>query len=232
MDQSGDRHMGILPTRIGHVVRRAPSLLDPRNHLSPDRIVWIVPWDQVKEMRRDREREFIAGKQNTGPFLFAQRQILLQLRQRRYAIFKLPFPVVPKFGANPGPIARRVGAERLLLLNSLGKIYHFRIPRKNLTSLTIVSMNPVLPALGMDSSDAGPARLFNFPIGRGVVESVETAVQARRSAIKTTPYWGCQNVFHSPKHFHSSSRDNNRSSRRYLSEHSHVVHRRRRRGSA
>src|SRR4051794_521330 len=145
MHQSRDRHMGILPTRIGHVVRRAPSLFDPRDHLSPDRIVWIVPWDQIKEMRRDRESEFIAGKQNTGPFLFAQRQILLQLRQRRDAIFQLPFPVVPKFGANPVPIAWRVGAERLLLLNSFGEIHHFRICRRNLTSLTIVSMHPVLP---------------------------------------------------------------------------------------
>src|SRR5213592_3910400 len=93
--------------------------------------------------------------------------MLLQPYQGGDTVFQLPFPVVPKLRRNllaPRPIARRVGAERFFLLNSLGEIHHFRnLWAKNLTSLTIVSMPSVLPPnLRMDSSDAASSGLFTF----------------------------------------------------------------------
>ena len=60
MYQSRYRHVRIFPARIGHVVWRCPGLLDPRNDLTPDRILGIVPRQEVKEVWRDREREFVA----------------------------------------------------------------------------------------------------------------------------------------------------------------------------
>src|SRR5438045_9302947 len=98
--------------------------------------------------------------------------MFLQLPQLGDAVFQLPFPIVPKFRRNPAiarPIAWRVEAERLFLLNSLGEIDHFRIcVEKTLTSLTIVSTHTVLTAcLSMDLSDDGHTRLFNFGVYAG-----------------------------------------------------------------
>ena len=60
MDQSRHRHVRIFAARIGHVVRRCPGLLDPWNHLTPDRIFGIFMRHEIKKVRRDREREFVA----------------------------------------------------------------------------------------------------------------------------------------------------------------------------
>ena len=41
MHQSRHRHVRIFAAGIGHVVRRRPSFLDSRNHLTPDRVIRI-----------------------------------------------------------------------------------------------------------------------------------------------------------------------------------------------
>ena len=115
MHQSRHRHVRIFTARIGHVVRRRPGLFDPRDDLAPDRIVRIlIARDQVEKMRRDGEREFVAGKQHPAAFLVAQVEIFLELGERGDPILELPFPIVPKFRRDPaiaGPIAGRVRDE-------------------------------------------------------------------------------------------------------------------------
>jgi hypothetical protein len=61
----------IFSARVSHVVGRTPCFFDPRDHLTPDRIVWIFPRNQIEKVGRDREREFIAGEQNAGALLLA-----------------------------------------------------------------------------------------------------------------------------------------------------------------
>ena len=103
MHQSRHRHVRIFPARVRHVVRRGPCFFDPRDDLSPDRAIGIVALDQIEKMRRDREREFVAGKQHAGAFFIGKGEMLLELRQRGDAILELPFPVIPEFGRDtPG----------------------------------------------------------------------------------------------------------------------------------
>src|SRR5437016_5343510 len=97
MYQSRYRHVRIFAARIGHVVRGCPSLLDPGNDLTPDWILVIVPRHEVKKVWRDREREFVARKQNAATLLVTQLQVFFQLSQGGDPVLKLPFPIVPKF---------------------------------------------------------------------------------------------------------------------------------------
>src|SRR5438045_7572534 len=111
--------------------------------------------------------------------------MFLQLPHGGDTVFQLPLPVVPKLRRNllaPIPIARRVGAKRFFLLNSLGEIHHFRnLWAKNLTSLTIVSMPSVLPPnLRMDSSDVTPSRLFSSGEAHGLPQNGDSALIKRR----------------------------------------------------
>ena len=108
MDQSRHRHVGILTAGVRHVVGRSPGFLDPRDDLSPDRAIGIVALDQVEEMWRDGEREFVAGKKHAGPFLIGESEMLLELRQGGDAILELPFPVVPEFRRDIREIPGRV----------------------------------------------------------------------------------------------------------------------------
>ena len=78
MDQPRHRHVRVFPAWVRHVVRRTPRFFDPRNHLTPDRIVRIFARDQIEKVRRNRERELVAGEQNAAAFLFAQREVLLR----------------------------------------------------------------------------------------------------------------------------------------------------------
>jgi hypothetical protein len=106
----------IFAARVGHVVRGCPRLLDPRNHLSPDRIIGIIAWDQIEKMRGDRQREFVAGEQNAAAFFLAKIEMFFELSEGRDPVFELPFPIVPDFGRNPavaGPKARCVRDEFL-----------------------------------------------------------------------------------------------------------------------
>ena len=89
--------MRIFTARVGHVVRRRPSLLDSRNDLTPDRIIRIVCGQQVEKVWSNGQREFIAGQQDAAAFLGAQFQMFLELCKSGNPILELPFPVVPKF---------------------------------------------------------------------------------------------------------------------------------------
>src|SRR5882724_6228664 len=114
MHQTRYRHVRIFTTRIGHIVRRCPGFFDARNDLSPDRIVWIIWRDQIEKMRRDREREFISGKQNAVPLLLVKIEMFFELSERGDSVFKLPFPIVPELRRDPaaaGPVTGRVRDE-------------------------------------------------------------------------------------------------------------------------
>src|ERR1051325_4582587 len=60
MDQPWHWHMRILTARISHVIRRTISLLDPRYHLAPDRIIWIFVRNQIEKMWRDCECKLVS----------------------------------------------------------------------------------------------------------------------------------------------------------------------------
>ncbi len=59
-------------------------------------------------MRRDGERELRARKEHAVALIVREREILLELRQRGDAIFKLPLPVVPLFRRHIRPMPGRV----------------------------------------------------------------------------------------------------------------------------
>ena len=112
MHEPWHRHVRIFTTWIGHVVRRRPRFLDPRNDLTPDRIVRIsFSRNQIEKMGRDGERELIAGEQDAAAFFLAKIKMLLELSERRDPVFELPFPIGPKFRRHIRPITRRVREE-------------------------------------------------------------------------------------------------------------------------
>src|SRR5439155_21669595 len=144
--------MRIFAARIGHVVRRSPCLLDSRNYLTPNRIVRIVARDQIKKMRSDREREFVAREQNATAFLLAKIEMFFELSERSDPVFELPFPIVPEFRRNPaiaGPIAWRVRNEQLFPIPfSCRKSDHCKFEnKKTLGSLNTVSTQALDRAL-------------------------------------------------------------------------------------
>src|SRR6266536_6611920 len=109
MHKPRNRYMRTSAAWVGHVVRGCPRLLDPRNHLSPDRIVGIIARDQIEKMRGDRQREFVSREQNAAAFFLAKVEVFFELSEGRDPVFELPFPIVPEFGRNPagaGPKAR------------------------------------------------------------------------------------------------------------------------------
>src|SRR5205814_8275993 len=108
MDQTRHRHMRVFAARVSHVVLRCPRFFDPRNDLTPDWIVRIVPRDEIEKVRRDGEGELVTGKQNPAAFLFAKIEMLLELSERSNSILELPFPIVPEFRCDLGPTARRM----------------------------------------------------------------------------------------------------------------------------
>src|SRR6185436_467263 len=99
--------------------------LDSRNDLTPDRVIWIVCWQQVKKVWSNGQREFVAGQQNAAAFLRAQFQIFLELRQRSNSVLELPFPIVPKSWCCVRPIPRRVRNEVFSVPILRGKSVHF-----------------------------------------------------------------------------------------------------------
>src|SRR6266480_4328175 len=106
--------MRIFATWIGHVVRRCPCFLDPRDDLTPEWIFRIITRDQIKKMRSDREREFVAREEHSAALLLAKIEMFFELSERSDPVFELPFPIVPEFRRNPavpGPIAWHVRDE-------------------------------------------------------------------------------------------------------------------------
>ena len=109
MHQPRNRHVRIFAAGIGHVVRRRPGFFDSRDDLSPNRIVrTFAARDQIEKVRRDCERQFISRKEHPAAFFVAKIDILLELSQRRDPVLELPFPIVPKFGRDLRPVARRI----------------------------------------------------------------------------------------------------------------------------
>src|SRR5437764_14449914 len=112
MTRSGPRHVRIFSARIRDVVRRRPSFFDPRDDLSPNRIVRIfVARDEIEKMRRDCEGEFVAGKEDPAALFIAKIDMLFELSQRCDPVLELPFPIIPEFGRYARPIARRMRHE-------------------------------------------------------------------------------------------------------------------------
>jgi len=60
-------------------------------------------------------------------FLFAKIDLLIELSERSNPIFELPFPVVPEFRRDFGPIARRVRDELFPIALSCRKSDHFEL---------------------------------------------------------------------------------------------------------
>ena len=114
MDQSRYRHMRILAARIGHFERRPVSLFDPRDHLAPDRAIWIVRINEIEKMGRDGQRKFVTGQNNPSALFGRERNLLFELLQVGDTVFKLPFPVVPELGNNIGPETWGEGKEPLI----------------------------------------------------------------------------------------------------------------------
>ena len=69
MHQARNRHRGVLPTRVRHVIGRIPTLLHARNDLPTDRAAGIFGLDEVEIVGRHGEREFGAGQKNPGALL-------------------------------------------------------------------------------------------------------------------------------------------------------------------
>jgi hypothetical protein len=125
MHQPRHRHVRVLTARVGHVVRRRPALLHTRDNLPANRAVRIVPLDQIEKVRRDRQREFRAGEQDTVPFVIGELEMLLELRQRGDAILELPPPIVPLLGRHIRPKAGRMRDELFPIRFARGKCDHF-----------------------------------------------------------------------------------------------------------
>src|SRR4029453_13417854 len=138
MPQSRHRHVRILAARIGHVVRGWPGLFDPRNDLTPDRIVRIILRQKVKKGGGYREREFVTLQQNAAAFLVTQFQMFFKLSKRGDPVLEMPSPVVPEFLTNFRPIPRRVRDELFSVPFFLG--VHFQLWTKKLRALNTVSM--------------------------------------------------------------------------------------------
>ena len=127
MDQTRHRHVRIFAARVRHVVRRRPRFFDPRNDLAPDRIVRIIPRDQVEKVRGNRERQFIAGKQTPARSSSLKDRCSSRVRVvTRFSAISSRSKAPAQLCLLPRPIARRVGTERFFLLNVLGEIHHFR----------------------------------------------------------------------------------------------------------
>ena len=77
----------------------------------------------IEEVRRDCERQFIAGKEHATAFFVAKIDMLFELGERSNAVLELPFPIVPKFARHTGPKARCMRHE--LFSIAIPKRFHF-----------------------------------------------------------------------------------------------------------
>jgi hypothetical protein len=106
--------MRIFTAGVRHLERSPVGLFYARNHLAPNGTIWILRVDEIKEMRGNRERELVSGKDHPGPFIPAQDNSLFELLEIGDSIFKLPFPVIPEFGSDIGPESGGEGKEPLI----------------------------------------------------------------------------------------------------------------------
>jgi hypothetical protein len=124
MHEARHGHVAVLAAGIAHLIGIFPGFLDARDDLPADRAAGIGGVHQVEIMRGDRHRQLVAGEQHAGAFLVGEREMLLQLLQRRDPVSELPGGVVPVGGGDVfiKPIARSVGAK--LLLRQRGGVVH------------------------------------------------------------------------------------------------------------
>src|SRR2546423_8134394 len=106
---------------------RRPGFFNPRDDLSPDRIVRIlVARNQIEKVRRNGERELVPGKQNSAAFFVAKIDSAaagLELSQRGNPVLELPLPIIPKFRCYAWPVTRHMRHE--LFSVTIPKRFHF-----------------------------------------------------------------------------------------------------------
>ena len=96
MHQARHRRMGVFPARIAHFPGRGVGLLHPRHDLPADGAILVRRVNQIEEIRRDGQGQFVIGQEGAFVFLRRQRgQEAPQLFQRGDALFELPAPIVP-----------------------------------------------------------------------------------------------------------------------------------------
>ncbi len=79
VDESRDRHVGILATRVGHFQRVGVGFFDARDDLPADRAIGISGVDEVEEVRRDGGGQFGPGEENAGAFFLGENEVFLDV---------------------------------------------------------------------------------------------------------------------------------------------------------
>ena len=79
VDESRDRHVGILATGVGHFRRVGVVFFDARDDLPADRAIGIGGVDEVEEVRRDGSGQFGPGEENAGSFLLRESEVFLDV---------------------------------------------------------------------------------------------------------------------------------------------------------
>ena len=79
VDESRNRHVGILATRVGHFRRVSVGFFNARDDLPADRAIGIGGVDEVEEVRRDGSGQFGPGEEDAGSFFFRECQVFLDV---------------------------------------------------------------------------------------------------------------------------------------------------------
>ncbi len=95
MHQARHGRMGIFAHGIQHLLTRNDYLPRSRDHLLANRAFRIVAIDQIEEVRRDRHGQLLAGMLAARHFVPSQIDQRFELLEGRYAVPKLPSPILP-----------------------------------------------------------------------------------------------------------------------------------------
>jgi hypothetical protein len=106
--------MRIFAARIGHFDWRPVRLFDPGDDLAADRTIWVLGIDEIEKMRSNSQCQLISREDNSSAFFAGKGDLLFELLQVGNPIFKLPLPIVPKFGSDIGPESRGKRKEPLV----------------------------------------------------------------------------------------------------------------------
>ena len=111
--QPGDRHVGILATRICHFGGVGERFLDTGDDLPADGAVRVGGVDEVEKMGGDCGGELGAGEQDSGAFFLAEGEVFLDIGEALHAVFELPLGGVPvcRVDVFLRPVAGGVGFE-------------------------------------------------------------------------------------------------------------------------
>src|SRR5476649_1214892 len=131
-------------------------------------------------MWRDREGELVAGEQNAAAFLVAKIEIFFELGERCDSVFELPFPIVPEFRRDFGPMTRRMRDKLFPILFPCGKSDHFMLRTKTLMPLTIVSTPQAdQPAAVLFNADQRPHRNLGEEPASGFARQTNATMRRR-----------------------------------------------------